>query len=140
MKLSQHFCLRSMTNLFLKSFLILFQRINHKVTQSFFFRRKVIRKQVSVLATRLTYICVYLELYPTVIVALPLKYKKQTHSLRYTVFLKCVWQGAEQREMLTQLFKWWLWSQTEDHDTNLSLFGYLFIFFKEKDLYFKCYF
>lgn len=70
----------------------------------FFFRRKVIRKQVSVLATRLTYICVYLELYPTGIVALPLKYKKQTHSLRYTVFLKCVWHGAEQREMLTQLF------------------------------------
>ena len=56
----------------------------------FFFRRKVIRKQVSVLATRLTYICVYLELYPTVIVALPLKYKKQTQLKVYCISKMCM--------------------------------------------------
>lgn len=107
----------------------------------FFFRRKLIRKQVTVLAICLTYICVYLELYHTVILALPLKYKKQTYSLRYTVFLKCVWQCAEQREMLTQLFKWY---RNDDYCLRLKIRILiklvLCFFFKEKYLYFKCYF
>lgn len=48
----------------------------------FFFRRKVIRKQVTALATCLIYICVYLELYHMVILALPLKYKKTNTQLK----------------------------------------------------------